>query len=111
MVRKRDWKELEQLVVDGHGGELSFVDLIDGKQRLSAIHEFTQDGFADSMGNLYSDLSRTAKGRFGNNQLLSYSEISEGVDDRVVIEQFLKLNFSGVPQSKEHLEFVRSLIK
>lgn len=111
LVRKRDWKELEQMLADGHGGELSFVDLIDGKQRLSAIHEFIQDGFVDSMGNLYSDLSRIAKGRFGSNQLLSYSEISENVDDRFVIEQFLKLNFSGVPQSKEHLEFVRNLIK
>lgn len=111
LVRKRDWKELEQMVADGHVYELSFIDLIDGKQRLSTIHDFMQDGFEDSMGNLYSDLSRTAKGNFTGNQLLSYSEISEGVNDRDVIEQFLKLNFSGVPQSKEHLEFVRSLIK
>lgn len=109
LVRRREWDELEKLEKDGH--ELSFNDIIDGKQRIMAIYEFINNGFVDSNGMLFSEMSESCKSQFLNTQLISYSEIQNEVDDRVILEQFLKLNFCGRPQSQEHLDFVKSLIK
>jgi len=109
LVRNRGWEELEVLQKGGH--EIAWLDVVDGKQRLSCILEFIQDGFTDSFSNLYSDFSKVAKHKFLEHQLFSYSELPENTDDKEIIEQFLKLNFAGVPQSKEHIEFIKSLNK
>ena len=67
------------------------------------------DEFPDMHGNFYSDLSFMSQHKFTSHQLLSYAEMPEDSNDEDVIRQFLKLNFAGVPQSKEHIEFVKSL--
>jgi hypothetical protein len=107
LVRNRGWKELEELQKEGH--ELSWKDVVDGKQRLSAIKEFIDGGFCDIEGNYYYDLSDVAQRRLTSHQLFSYSELPEDTPDNEILKQFLKLNFAGVPQSKEHLEFIKSL--
>ncbi len=109
LVRNRGWKELKELKDLGH--ELSFRDVVDGKQRICAVKEFIDNGFPDLHGNYYDDLSDLAQYRFTNHQLFSYSELSEKTSDEEVLNQFLRLNFSGVPQSQEHLDYVKSLIK
>lgn len=108
LVRKRGWKELERLANNGET-ELAFNDIVDGKQRLHAIKDFLQGKFADSQGNYYGDLSFHSQRRLTENMLFSYAEMSEETKDEDVIRQFLKLNFTGIPQSKEHIEFVKSL--
>jgi hypothetical protein len=107
VVRNRSWKELKHLQKDGHF--LAWRDIVDGKQRLNAILSFVNGDFADSSGNYYNDLSMQAQKRLTNHQLFSYAEIIEDSSDEEVLLQFLKLNFSGVPQSKEHLNFVKGL--
>lgn len=108
LVRKRGWKELEQMAAAGET-ELSFNDIVDGKQRLNAIKEFIEEKFADLHGNYYGDLSALSQHKLTDHQLFSYSELPENTQDASVIRQFLKLNFTGVAQSAEHINFVKSL--
>lgn len=108
LVRLRSWKELGQMQSKGET-ELSFRDIIDGKQRLNTIKEFMNNEFPDSFGNTYGDLSHYSQYKFTNHQLFSYAEMPENSKDDDVLHQFLKLNFTGIPQSKEHIDFVKSL--
>ncbi len=108
LVRNRGWKELEELQKGGH--ELAWKDIVDGKQRINAIKDFLDNKFPDMYGNYYNDLSDRAQRRLTNHQLFSYSELPENTKDEDVLKQFLRLNFSGVPQSQEHLEYVKSLL-
>ena len=61
-------------------------------------------------GNYHKDLSDQAQRRLLNHQLFSYAELPENTPDVEILRQFLRLNFSGVPQSQEHLEYVKSLL-
>lgn len=108
ILRSRSWEELDQMA--DNGDELAFYDVVDGKQRLHTIIEFINNIFPDSQGNYYNDLSRTSKRKFLDHQLFSYFEM-ENATDKEVIAQFLKVNFSGIPQSKEHIEYVKSILK
>jgi len=108
LVRKRSWQEIEKLIENGQS-DVAFIDIVDGKQRMNAISEFTTDQFPDSYGNFFSDLSKRSHGIFYTSQLFSFGVMDEDIDDQMIIKQFLKLNFTGVPQSSEHLEFVKSI--
>lgn len=107
LVRKNEWEELEKLAKTGEQ-TLSFIDVIDGKQRLNAIAEFVNDDFPDSHGNYFSDLCDSAQYNFLNSTAFTYKVISRATDKQI-LQEFLKVNFSGVPQSKEHIEFVADL--
>lgn len=89
--------------------ELSFNDIVDGKQRLNAARNFILGKYPDANGNYFADLSSYSQYKFTEHQLFTYAEMPEGTKDEDVLHQFLKLNFAGVPQSKEHIEFVKSL--
>lgn len=104
LVRKRSWAECETM-----GEEAAFMDIVDGKQRLNAVRGFINNEYPDMHGNYFADLSNMCQGEFTNHQLFSYAEMDENTPDAKVIEQFLKLNFAGVPQSKEHIDFVKSI--
>ncbi len=108
LVRKRGWGELEAMQAAGET-ELAFNDLVDGKQRLNAVKEFIEGKFRDMQGNYYSDLSPKSQSKFTSHQLFSYAEMPESTKDSDVIKQFLKMNFAGVPQSIEHIEFVKTI--
>lgn len=110
LVRKRSWEELRAFEKNGET-ELFFFDIIDGKQRLNCIKEFMNNKFTDSYGNYYGDLSNESQHKFTSHQLISYAEMPENSKDEHVLTQFLKMNFEGVPQSKEHLDYIRTLIK
>lgn len=110
LVRLRSWSTLEKMAKSGET-ELSFKDIVDGKQRLKAIEQFINNDFMDLHGNYYSDLSSNSQNMFGNNNLLNYAEMDDSTSDEEVLYQFLKMNFEGVPQSKEHLQYVESLLK
>jgi hypothetical protein len=110
LVRMRSWEELEKMQAKGET-ELSFRDIVDGKQRLYAIQQFMIDKYPDLNGDYYSDLSHYSQYKFDSHQLFSYSEMPENSKDSEVIGQFLKMNFCGVPQSEEHINFVREINK
>lgn len=108
VIRLRGWNELVAMRKAGET-ELSFRDVVDGKQRLDAVRGFIENEYPDMHGNYYSDLSNAAQRAFTKHQLFSYAEMPEDTKDENVLNQFLKLNFCGVPQSREHIEFVRNL--
>lgn len=109
IIRNRDWASLEALAKTGET-ELFFNDVVDGKQRLNAVKLFLQDKFTDLHGNYFSDLSEQAQRKFGDHQLFSFGIIERATDEQV-IRQFFKMNHLGVPQSREHIEYVMSLNK
>ena len=106
LFRMNSWerlsKEREETGI-GHS-----FDCVDGKQRFHAILEFIQNKFVDSHGNHWDDLSANARRRFMNYANLSYGELPESATDEDVIDNFLTLNFTGAPMSKEHIEHVKS---
>jgi hypothetical protein len=106
LFRYNSWTRMEQEKKET--GEQHSWDCVDGKQRLFAILEFLQNKYPDSYGNYWDDLSGIAQRRFLNYQNLSYGELPESATDEDVIENFLTLNFTGVPMSKEHIEYVKS---
>lgn len=107
LVRIRSYNEVKKQIA--RKDEPAYRDIVDGKQRLEALRSFIDDEFMDLHGNFYSDLSGSAQRKFTDNQLISYAEIPEDSPDEVILRQFLKLNFSGVIQSTEHLNYVRGL--
>lgn len=106
LVRKRSLKFAQ----NESGSDSAFNDIVDGKQRLNAIIGFINCNYPDMNGDYFNDLSAMAQWRFTDHMLFSYAEMAEGATDEKVIRQFLKLNHTGVPQSKEHIEFVKSIV-
>lgn len=104
LVRNYSYKELQDKFNNGET-ELFWYDVIDGKQRLTAIIKFINNEYPDSFGNYFKDFSDIAQHMFLNHQLFSYGEM-EGVTDEEVLEQFLKINVAGVPQSENHIKTV-----
>lgn len=109
IVRKRSFAELEQMFAKGER-ELYFNDIVDGKQRLNALITFIKGEYPDANGMYYGDLTPIAQNELQNNQFFSYAEMPAFSKDEMVLKQFLRLNFTGVPQSKEHIEYVKSLL-
>lgn len=108
VVRKRSWQWVEKEVKSGNT-EVAFKDIVDGKQRLNAILGFVKDEFTDLNGNYYSDLSGEALSTFKNFQSISYGEIGEDATDEDVKAVFLGVNFTGVPMSQEHIDYVKEI--
>lgn len=108
LVREHGWQEVENAVKNGDY-EMCFFDVVDGKQRLNTIYEFIRGDFPDKHGNYYGDLSDHAQIDFGNSMCLTYSVMGTDSTDEDVISAFLGVNFTGVPQSKEHIDYVRSI--
>jgi hypothetical protein len=83
-------------------------EILDGKQRLSAIAEFIADGF-DYQGIRFSELCSASQLEFFN---LSLGVIDVSFDnDREKIEYFIELNSAGVKVSNEFLDDLRKLVK
>jgi len=108
LVREHGWKEVENAAKNGDF-EMCFFDVVDGKQRLNTVYEFIRGDFPDKHGNYYNDLSDHAQIDFGNSMCFTYSVMGTDSTDEDVINAFLGVNFTGVPQSKEHIEYVRSI--
>jgi hypothetical protein len=108
VVRKRSWEWVTQQIKNGND-EVSFWDIVDGKQRLNALVRFVCDKFKDSRGNYFSDLSEWAQNKFLDSMVIAYAELGETATDEDVIETFLGVNYTGTPMTKEHIESVKSI--
>mgnify|MGYP006304454475 CR=1 FL=1 len=84
-----------------------FYEVLDGKQRITAIRDFYEDRFKYN-GYYYSELSRTDKHKFGNHAIaLGYLE---NPDKHAIFESFIKLNTCGKPMAKKHIDHVQKLL-
>lgn len=106
LLRYNAWSRMKK--EEAETGTMHSFDCVDGKQRLNTILEFVQNKFPDSMGNYWNDLNGYAQRRFKNYGNLSFGELPESATDEDVIDNFLTLNFTGVPMSKEHIEYVKT---
>lgn len=110
VLRKRSYKYIETEAAKGNT-ELGFFDIVDGKQRFHCIKRFLFDEFQDRYGNYYSDLSDYAKHEFMDSRVLTWGELGPNATDEDVIATFLGVNFTGVPMSQEHIDYVKEIQK
>lgn len=108
LLRERSFEYVDEELKNGNT-EVGFADVVDGKQRLSCLMDFVNDGFQDMHGNYYSDLSNYAQHQFRSSQALTLGQMNVGATDEEVIQAFLNINFEGVPMSKEHIEYVKKI--
>ena len=107
VIRKRPYQWVEKRIKQGK--QASFKDIVDGKQRLNAIIGFVQNKFPDSNGFYFDDFSDFSKAKFFSFKSFAYGELGEKASDEDVKSVFLGLNFTGVPMSQEHIDFVKSI--
>jgi uncharacterized protein with ParB-like and HNH nuclease domain len=90
------------------------IEVIDGKQRISAIIDFL-DGKFEVDGNFYNDFNLNLpkypnancfKTNLSIKMNVYYSYPEDLITDQQKIELFKMLNFSGTPQDEEHLKFL-----
>lgn len=109
IFRERSYEYVEKRIKAGKVEQTAFYDIVDGKQRLNALLGFVNDQYADANGYLFSELSGRAQYQFMRFNKFSFGQIEEKASDQSVIRAFLGINFTGVPMSAEHIEYVRSL--
>ncbi len=110
IIRKRSWKWLENQIASGNK-EVAFNDIVDGKQRMHTLGRFVNNEFKDLHGNYYSDLSERAQWKFLDSQSLQFASFRENATDDMIVKAFLNVNFTGVPMSQEHIDYVREIQK
>jgi hypothetical protein len=110
IVNKFEWNHVEKMVKAGYT-DYGFTHLVDGKQRISTIISFMMDEFPDAYGAFYSQYSRSAQGQMLNYCGLKYGELNNMIATEDVVKTFLDNTIAGTPISKEHIEFMQSLIK
>lgn len=110
IVRKRSEEWIDEQIENGNK-EVAFFDIIDGKQRLHTLKRFVNDEFPDMHGNYYSDFSRNARFQFRDSYSFQYASLGEKATDKDTIRAFLNVNFTGIPMSKEHIDYVKDIQK
>ena len=90
------------------GVEGKIYEILDGKQRLTAIAEFVEGRF-EYNGCTFADLSSYDKNRFENHPI-AWGYL-ERPTKRAVYETFIKLNTCGRPMKNEDIDKVKNLLK
>lgn len=85
-----------------------FYEILDGKQRLSTILEYYEDRFTWK-GKRFSELCFQDAHHFKGFPIIQ-GEVGE-ITEQQIYRLFIKMNTTGTPVSKEHLERIKSLIK
>jgi hypothetical protein len=85
-----------------------YYQIVDGKQRLTALCEFYEDRFSYK-GVYFSQLSLHDKYTFTTHSV-SYGFL-ENPDTRGIYETFIKMNTCGKPMDKKHIDKVKKLLE
>ncbi len=83
-------------------------EILDGKQRLSTILEFYEDRI-EWRGKKFTELCWKDAHHFTGFPIIQ-GEVSQ-LTEQQIYKLFVKMNTSGTPVSKEHLDKIKSLIK
>ena len=83
-------------------------EILDGKQRLSTLCEFYEDRF-EWKGKKFSELCFSDAHHFTGFPII-WGE-TEKLTDQQIYKLFIKMNTSGTPVDKDHLDKIKSLIK
>ena len=84
------------------------LEVLDGKQRLSALLDFTESRFP-YRGVYWHELDPYDRFRFESHPVQWITVDGPKVKQSELLRLFLMVNSAGVPQSPEHLEAVRAL--
>ena len=109
VLRCRSFKWVEDRVNAGILKNTSFKDVVDGKQRILTMLSFIQNEFPDLDGNYFDELSVRSQRQFLHYRNIVYVELPEDISDKDVLKTFLAINHAGVPQSEEHINFVKEI--
>jgi len=88
--------------------EGKYYEVIDGKQRLTAVCEFYEDRYK-YRGKYFSQLSGKDRHKFLNHSV-SYGFL-ENPSKEAIYTTFIKMNTCGKPMENKHLDKVRKLLK
>jgi len=84
-------------------GEGLMYEILDGRQRLTALYRFFTDQFTYK-GYYYSELPWSLKHVFEDTAVAVAVTKGENLRKKDILNYFLKLNTSGKPMAKEHLD-------
>ncbi|MBW3020307.1 hypothetical protein KY334_03345, partial [Candidatus Woesearchaeota archaeon] len=90
---------------------IAFRGVLDGKQKLSTIVGFMNNEFPDQNGKYFKDFSKESKNKFLNFMNQNFVLMSQETTDNDACQIMIDVNDTGVPVSKEHINFLKSLIK
>lgn len=93
------------LIFRGYDGDM--YEVLDGKQRLSALQEFYEDRFTYK-GKYFSQLTQRDQNHF-ENYSISLAESQNELTEKQKLEYFMRLNKTGRVMDKEHLQKVETL--
>lgn len=82
-------------------------EIIDGKQRLTALKEFYEDRFMYK-GYFFSELNNVDKNKFENHSIV-YGYL-QNPDKRAIFETFIKVNTTGRAMENKDIEKVKKLL-
>lgn len=85
----------------------ALYEILDGKQRLTAITEFYEDRYKYK-GFYYSELSEFDKNKFESHPI-AYGYL-ENPNKEAIFETFIKLNTCGKPMASKHIDKVKKLL-
>lgn len=83
-------------------------EIVDGKQRLTTLNEFSQDVFPYK-GKYFSQLNRQDRSLFDNTSAQTYD--LENAGEIEVMKLFLRVNRAGTPVDEKHIDFVRGRLQ
>jgi hypothetical protein len=90
------------------GFEGKLYEIIDGKQRLTAIKDFFEDRFKYNEF-YFSEISNKDKNKFENHPI-TYGYL-DNPTKKAVLETFIKLNTCGKPMDVKHIDNVKKMLK
>ena len=86
------------------------IEVLDGKQRLNTLLGFVTSQFQYN-GYYYHQLSNQDRRLFNSRRVQSATIDRNNVSREDLLKLFLEVNTAGVPQTNEHLNYVRNLLK
>lgn len=93
----------------GYGSDLMY-EVLDGKQRLTALYRYFTDQFTYK-GYYYSELPWRLKYTFEDTAIAVACTHKENLDEKSILNYFLKLNTSGKPMDVNHLNKIEKRFK
>lgn len=84
-------------------------EILDGKQRVSAIHEFCSSKFP-VFGRYWHEFSRLDRHGFTSRLVQTARLDGDRLPKAELLRTFIRVNAAGVPQKEEHLEHVKKLL-
>ncbi|MFJ8528643.1 DUF262 domain-containing protein [Bacillus sp. NPDC094106] len=99
--------ELGKFVLIFRGYEGDIYEILDGKQRLSALQEFFEDRFPYK-GKYFSQLTQRDQNHFANYSI-SLAESQNELTEKQKLKYFIRLNTTGRVMDKNHLKKVKKM--